>query len=110
MAIFSSKWMSFTAVRQLVDALSQAGVTILVLPTSRARHPECPTWMRFLGRVTDGNTELRDFLQRVVGYSLTGSTREEALFFLHGGGAIANYRLFFFVVGNGRRSVAEQEP
>jgi len=48
---------------------------------------DCPRWLRFLGRITGGNPELQSFLQRLVGYSLTGSTREHALFFLYGTGA-----------------------
>lgn len=48
---------------------------------------DCPLWLRFLDRITGGNSELRLFLQRVTGYSLTGSTREHALFFLYGTGA-----------------------
>ena len=48
---------------------------------------ECPTWIEFLDRVTGGNAELIGFLQRVAGYSLTGSTREHALFFAFGSGA-----------------------
>jgi len=47
----------------------------------------CPSWLRFLDRITNCNLELQSFLQRVVGYSLTGSTREHALFFLYGTGA-----------------------
>lgn len=47
----------------------------------------CPLWRNFLGRVTGGDLELQEFLQRVVGYALTGSVREHALFFLHGTGA-----------------------
>jgi putative DNA primase/helicase len=46
-----------------------------------------PRWTRFLATVTDGNSELIAFLQRTAGYSLTGSTREHALFFLYGTGA-----------------------
>jgi len=49
--------------------------------TAVAPGGECPIWMRFLERVTDGDRDLCDFLQRMVGYGLTGSTREEALFF-----------------------------
>jgi putative DNA primase/helicase len=45
------------------------------------------TWRSFLDRITDGNQELVDYLQRTVGYSLTGSTQEHALFFLFGTGA-----------------------
>jgi putative DNA primase/helicase len=47
----------------------------------------CPLWRRFLGQVTDWNVELENFLQRMVGYSLTGCTSEECLFFLYGLGA-----------------------
>jgi putative DNA primase/helicase len=41
-------------------------------------------WDSFLERVTGGNAELADFLQRAGGYSLTGHTSEEVLFFAHG--------------------------
>ena len=46
-----------------------------------------PTWLAFLKRVTGGGQEHIDYLQRVVGYCLTGSTQEHALFFLYGTGA-----------------------
>ena len=48
---------------------------------------DCPRWIEFLRRITDGNQELQDFLRRVIGYGLTGLTREHALFFAHGTGA-----------------------
>lgn len=32
----------------------------------------------------DGNAELAKFLRRAIGYSLTGDTGEEVLFFVHG--------------------------
>src|SRR5260370_36491276 len=35
----------------------------------------------------DGNANLITFLQRAVGYSLTGATSEQVLFFLYGTGA-----------------------
>lgn len=44
-------------------------------------------WERFLDEVTDGDTDLQGFLQRAVGYSLTGLTTEEKFFFVHGPGA-----------------------
>lgn len=43
-----------------------------------ARHP---AWERFLEQATGGDHELSDYLQRAVGYSLTGETSEEVLFF-----------------------------
>ena len=47
----------------------------------------CPTWMAFLGRVTGGDVELQRFLQRLVGYALTGLTTAHALAFMYGTGA-----------------------
>jgi putative DNA primase/helicase len=57
--------------------------------TGVAPDADCPIplWTRFLATVTDGNNELIACLQRMAGYSLTGLTREHALFFLHGTGA-----------------------
>lgn len=46
----------------------------------------CPTWLRFLEQATCGDAELQGFLQVMAGYCLTGSTREHALFFVHGPG------------------------
>jgi len=52
-----------------------------------AENLDCPQWMGFLGDITCGDRDLSDFLQRMVGYFLTGDTREHALFFLYGSGA-----------------------
>src|SRR5262249_9160108 len=46
----------------------------------------CDTWKQFLHRVFDGDTELIAFIQRAIGYSLTGLTWEQCLFFLFGTG------------------------
>lgn len=48
---------------------------------------DCPQWLQFLSRVTGGDCELQRFLQRMIGYCLTGVTREHALFFLYGPGS-----------------------
>lgn len=42
-----------------------------------------PTWEAFLERVHP-DPDVRDYLQRAVGYSLTGHTREQAFFLHHG--------------------------
>jgi putative DNA primase/helicase len=47
----------------------------------------CPRFLKFLDEITAGDQALVDFLQRVFGYCLTGSTREHALFFFYGTGA-----------------------
>jgi phage/plasmid-associated DNA primase len=54
--------------------------------TAVAPGGDCPLWRRFLTEITGGNKDLEDFLQRIAGYTLTGSTREHALFFLYGTG------------------------
>lgn len=46
-----------------------------------ARHP---VWEQFLHEATNGDAQFAAFLARAVGYSLTGSTAEEVLFFLLG--------------------------
>lgn len=43
-------------------------------------------WLQFIREVTNGDAELAKFLQLALGYCLTGSTREHALFFGFGGG------------------------
>ena len=50
-------------------------------------HADCPTFTRFIERATGGDTELQNYLQRLVGYALTGSTREHVFAFLYGHGA-----------------------
>jgi putative DNA primase/helicase len=47
---------------------------------------QAPTWRGFLERIIPGDPELLGFLQRAIGYSLTGDTGEQVLFFLHGRG------------------------
>ena len=44
-------------------------------------------WETFLDTATEGDEDMIGFLQRAAGYSLTGATSEEVLFFLYGPGA-----------------------
>jgi putative DNA primase/helicase len=44
-------------------------------------------WLDFLDRIMAGNRQLISFLQRAIGYSLTGETSEQCMFILHGFGA-----------------------
>jgi putative DNA primase/helicase len=48
---------------------------------------KCPRWLQFLGEIFSLDVALIDFIQRAVGYSLTGDTREQCLFILYGNGA-----------------------
>lgn len=44
-------------------------------------------WLQFVNEVTLGDAELADWLQRFLGYSLTGSTQAQFFVFLFGSGA-----------------------
>ena len=54
-----------------------------VAPDQRCPVPE---WWKFLDRITGGDEGLKSFLKRTVGYALSGSTQEHALFFFYGTG------------------------
>jgi putative DNA primase/helicase len=58
-----------------------------VAPVAFDAEAECPTFVQFLEQITDGNQELIEYLQRLMGCMLTGDTREQRLFFLYGTGA-----------------------
>ncbi len=47
----------------------------------------CPTWEQFLRDITREDPELILYLQRMVGYCLTASVREQCVFFLWGTGS-----------------------
>ncbi|MEZ5447071.1 MAG: phage/plasmid primase, P4 family [Gammaproteobacteria bacterium] len=55
-----------------------------VVHDSKAR---CPSFEAFIERIFDGDRELIAYVQRVLGYCLTGYTKEQVLFFLYGTGA-----------------------
>ncbi|EMI11236.1 DNA primase family protein [Anoxybacillus gonensis] len=62
-----------------------------ISPVSYDPKAECPTWIKFLEDIMqddEGNVkhELIEFLQKAIGYSLTGDTSEQVLFFLYGTG------------------------
>ena len=47
----------------------------------------CPRWLQFLDEIFDGNRNLVEYIQRAVGYSLTGSVKEDKFFLLWGSGS-----------------------
>jgi putative DNA primase/helicase len=68
--------------------------------TTVAPDSSCPTpiWSTFLERVCREDAEFIGFLQRILGYALTGVTREHALFFCYGTGANGKSTLINTVV------------
>ncbi|MFI5395315.1 MAG: phage/plasmid primase, P4 family [Candidatus Binatia bacterium] len=59
----------------------------MLAPVDYDPDAECPTWEAFLNRIMDRHPELISFLQRAVGYALTGDVSEQCFFILHGTGA-----------------------
>lgn len=55
-------------------------------PVTYDREAEAPTWDGFLETVVP-DRETRSYLQRAIGYSLTGDTTEQVMFVLYGSGA-----------------------
>lgn len=44
----------------------------------------CDRWQQYMDEVMQGSVEKINYLQKIVGYSLTGDTREETCFILYG--------------------------
>lgn len=44
-------------------------------------------WLKFMNVISNGNEEIILYLQKAIGYSMTGNTDEDTLFFLFGSGA-----------------------
>lgn len=59
----------------------------MALGASYTAGARCPRWLQFLSEVFAGDTALIAYLQRAVGYCLTGDTREQKVFLCYGGGA-----------------------
>lgn len=47
----------------------------------------CPTWEEFLGRIMAGDKDRVRYVQKILGYALTGDAREQCFFILYGAGA-----------------------
>lgn len=57
-----------------------------IVPTHLDMDAKCPLWEKFMLEVMEDKPHMVAFLQRALGYSLTGSTRERKMFILWGGG------------------------
>ncbi|WP_282801235.1 phage/plasmid primase, P4 family [Secundilactobacillus kimchicus] len=47
---------------------------------------DAPEWTQFLDQIFNSDRELIEYVQKAVGYSLTGSTKEQVMFILFGNG------------------------
>jgi putative DNA primase/helicase len=70
-----------------------------IAPVYYNKDATCPQWDKFLDRIMGGNQDLIKFLQRAVGYSLTGHVSEQCLFLFWGSGANGK-STFLRTIGN----------
>ena len=61
-------------------------ITILA-PVNYNPDATCPKWMEFLDFLTNNDIELQAYLQKAIGYSLTGDTTAQVIFMLYGLGS-----------------------
>lgn len=55
--------------------------------TMYQKNAKCPNWEDFVMKISYNNADVAAYIQEAVGYSLTGHTSEQCLFFLYGIGA-----------------------
>lgn len=58
----------------------------MIKMTAVAPGGDCPQFKQFLNRIFNRDNEMIKYMQRVFGYALTGSIREQVLFFWYGTG------------------------
>jgi putative DNA primase/helicase len=64
----------------------RADLITKIAPVEYRMGAPCPNWLSFLNMIFEGNQDLIAFVQRAVGYSLTGITDERCMFILWGKG------------------------
>lgn len=55
-------------------------------PIEYTDNADCPMWKKFLADIFAGDKELIRYIQKAVGYSMTGDVTEQCVFFLYGTG------------------------
>ena len=64
----------------------RADLNTKLAPVTFDPSASCPTWLAFLDRIMGHKRDVIAFLQRAVGYALTGDASEHCLFLLYGNG------------------------
>lgn len=71
---------------ELRDGRRDDGLTVQT-PTRFDAASACPRWLQFLSDVFEDDAAIIGYIQRAIGYSLTGDMREQCFFMLVGGGS-----------------------
>lgn len=58
-----------------------------IIPIAYDPDAPCPTWEGFIKHILGGKAPVMRFVQKAIGYSLTGETSEQVLFIFHGTGS-----------------------
>ena len=58
-----------------------------VSPVAYDPEAQCPVWKKFIKEIFGKNRDLINFIQRALGWALTGDTSSQAMFILFGNGA-----------------------
>lgn len=93
MQLDADPWL-FNAANGVVDLrtglMQDHSATLLMTkqaPVEYRPDAKCPTWERFLREIFAQHADLIPFIQRAVGYSLSGSIAEQCMFIAHGYGS-----------------------
>ena len=81
----SDMWIDLNSGKAIAPAPSK--LVSKALSVNYDQVADCPNFLRFLDDIFECDHELIGFVQRAIGYSLTGSTSEQCLFIMIGDGA-----------------------
>lgn len=82
---------------------TRADRMIKASPVTFGKNANCPRFEQFIAEIFGDDRELIHFVQKVIGYSLTGSVAEQCLFACHGDGSNGKSTLLevlLFVLGD----------
>ncbi len=71
----------------VMHAHDRAELISKVSPIAYDPEAKCPTWEKFIAEIFENDEDLIRFVQQACGYTLTGDTREQLFFILHGCGS-----------------------
>jgi len=70
-----------------------------IAPVVYDANAACPKWEEFLDRVMAGDSDRVRYVQKILGYALTGDASEQCFFILHGTGANGKTTLMMAAAG-----------